>query len=513
MTEDSRQIEAKTKEMEAAEVSSRAQETEDSRGGVRTRIEIETRTAPPSSPAIRNKSLVFIACVALVALVTILALVFGFRGGEGARQKVKAGAEEVAGQGEKKEGGEANESRDVVLSPEAIKAAGIEVAGVTQRPAVTLRQVTGAVETNQQQTQAATPLVGGRVERVSVALGDRVRAGQILATIASPEIAEMRGKLREAQTRLGLAQRNRERVQRAENRVAVLSAKAKLDEAEATLKRTRRLIELGVGAGKDLISAETAYKTAKAEFDFQSNISLSREVQEAQAEVDTARAEVTHLEQSLQMLGASSNGSETSTALITVRAPVSGTVTERLVNPGAGVESGKTLFTIANISTVWVIANVPEAQVGSLRTGTPAEVRSATLGAGALSGRISYIEPQLDQETHTARVRVEVANAGERLKPGMFVEVGFQAGTGQATGEELVIPSEAVQKIGDRTVVFIPEEDEPGHFKMRDVELGVEVGGYRRILSGLTLEDKVVTKGSFTLKSQAMKSQFGEDVD
>jgi len=79
------------------------------------------------------------------------------------------------------------------------------------------------------------------------------------------------------------------------------------------------------------------------------------------------------------------------------------------------------------------------------------------------------------------------------------------------TGEDLVIPSEAVQKIGDRLIVFIPEEKEPGHFKVRDVELGAEVGGFRRVLSGLTLEDKVVTKGSFTLKAQLMKSQLGED--
>jgi cobalt-zinc-cadmium efflux system membrane fusion protein len=440
-----------------------------------------------------------------VAIIAVAALLL-WSNRRNAKPPANAGA--VVKEGETKEAGE---SKDVVLSPEALKTAGIEIAGVTQRPAVALLTVTGAVETNQQQTQQVTPLVGGRVERVNVALGDRVRAGMVLATIASPEIAEMRGKLREAQTKLQLAQRNLQRVQRAENRVGVLSAKAKLDETEATLRRTRRLIELGVGAGKDLVAAEAAYKTAKAEYDFQNNISLNREVSEAQAEADTARTEVSHLEQSLQALGASANSSAGSTALIAVRAPASGAVTERFVNPGSGVEAGKPLFTIANIATVWVIANVPEAQLGNLHNGTPAEIRSSALGNAAVAGRVSYIDPQINQETHTARVRVEVGNAGERLKPGMFVEVGFQAGTGKATGEDLVIPSEAVQKIGDRTIVFVPEEGEPGHFKVRDVELGAEVGGYRGVLSGLTLEDKVVTKGSFTLKAQLMKSQFGED--
>ncbi len=134
---------------------------------------------------------------------------------------------------------------EVVLPTEALSSIGIEIVGVTQRPAVARLTVTGSVAANQQQMQQVTPLVGGRVEHVNVALGDRVRAGTVLATISSPQIAEMRGNLRAAETKLSLAERNLTRVQRAENRVAVLQAKAKLDEAEATLRRTRRLVELG----------------------------------------------------------------------------------------------------------------------------------------------------------------------------------------------------------------------------------------------------------------------------
>ena len=93
----------------------------------------------------------------------------------------------------------------------------------------------------------------------------------------------------------------------------------------------------------------------------------------------------------------------------------------------------------------------------------------------------------------------------------MFVEVGFQAGTGAANGDELVIPSTAVQRMGDRMVVFIPKEGEEGTFTVRDVELGSEVEGYHRILNGLKLGDKVVTKGSFILKTQLMKGELGEE--
>jgi hypothetical protein len=93
----------------------------------------------------------------------------------------------------------------------------------------------------------------------------------------------------------------------------------------------------------------------------------------------------------------------------------------------------------------------------------------------------------------------------------MFVEVGFQANSGAGTGEDLVVSSEAVQRIGDRAVVFLPKGGEPGSFVVRDVELGGVADGYQRVISGLQIGEKVVTKGSFTLKTQLLKSSMGED--
>ncbi|HKO42386.1 MAG TPA: efflux RND transporter periplasmic adaptor subunit [Pyrinomonadaceae bacterium] len=456
----------------------------------------------------RNRNLVIVALVVVFAIVAVVAMVFWARGDSPKATEVKVNTE-TAGQ----ESEHADE--EVVLSTETLAAAGIEIEGVTQRPAVALIKVTGTVETNQQQTQQASPLVSGRIERVNVSQGDVVRAGAVLAIISSPEVAEMHGKLRESETRLRLAERTLQRVQRPENRVALIQAKAKLDEAEATLRRTRRLIELGAGAGKDLVAAEAAHKAAKAEYDYQNNISVNREVQQAQAEVETARVDVGHLRQSLQTLGdpvatGSRDDHTTNISLVALRAPVSGTVVERLVNAGAGIQAGSPLFTIANISTVWIIANVPEAQVGKVRVGTPAEVRSAALGVAAMAGRVNYIDPRLNEETRTARVRIEMTNPGERLKAGMFVEVGFQAGAGDASEQELVVPSAAVQRIENRSVVFVPKDDEPGAFEVREVELGGELDGYHRVISGLKLGDKVVTKGSFTLKTQKMKGEMGE---
>ena len=406
----------------------------------------------------------------------------------------------------------------VRLSAEALKAAGIETAQVIEREMISLMTVTAAVEANQQKIQQVTPLVSGRVDRVNVALGDRVKQGAVLATISSPEVAEKHGKLHEAETRLNLAQQNLQRVQRAENRSAILQAKARLDEAEANLRRTRRLIDLGAAADKDLTAAETAYATAKAEYDYQSNISLSRELQEARAEVETTQVEVMHLRNSLTALGASVSDSQAERnahdiSLVRLTAPVSGTVIERSVNPGAGIEPGKPIFTIADVSTVWVIANVPAGQISQLTVGAPASVLAPELGKNAISGKIGFIDPVLNEQTRTGRVRVEISNPGERLKLGMFVSVNFESRDSEKSGADktLVIPDNAVQRMADDTIVFVPAEGKAGEFLMRKVELGDVVNGFHAVKSGLQAGERVVTKGSFILKTQLMKGDLGEE--
>ncbi len=479
------------------------------------------------TPQVSKRKLLIAGAIALVAILGLWSWLRGERPDAGART-------EHAGE-------EKKDAQEVELSPEALAAAKIETAEVTEQAVGETLRVTGSVETNQQQTQQVTPLVSGRVDRVNVALGDRVGKGAVLAVVSSPEVAEMHGKLHEAETRLDLAEKTLARVRQPENRVAVTQAKARLDEAEAGLRRTQRLIELGAGAGKDLIAAEAAYKTAKAEYEFQSNISLNRDVQQAQAEVETARVEVSHLRNSLRALSSSEpeekqDDTRHDTSLVTLLAPFSGVVTERMVNAGAGIEAGKPLFTVANIANLWVIANVPEAHVRRLRVGAVAQVRAAG-GEQASAGRVTYIDSKLNEEARTARVRVEMANPGERFRVGAFVEVNFRtdlsgAEAGGAAGETaLVIPDEAVQRIGERTVVFVPK-DEAGHdegkggnkgaarddkkekvarFEVRDVEIGGVADGKRRVTGGLKAGERVVTKGSFALKTQLMKGELKEE--
>jgi cobalt-zinc-cadmium efflux system membrane fusion protein len=360
--------------------------------------------------------------------------------------------------------------------------------------------------------QVATPLVEGRVDSVNVRVGDRVKEGDVLATISSPQIAELRGELREAETRLRQAQQNLERVQRAENRVALLQAKAHLDEAEASLRRTRRLIELGAAAGKDLNAAEAAFASAKANYDYQSNISLNREVQQARAEVETADVELSHLRGSLAAMGASEQPAGMISPLIPVTAPLAGTIIERLVNAGAGASVGMPMFKIADISVLWVIANIPDGQIHQLRIGTPAEIRSPELDPRVITGRIAYIDPVLTEDTRTGRARIEIANPGERLKVGMFVTTHFKisAATPSARSRSIAVPEAAVQRLGERTIVFVSGERK-GHYEARDVQLGALLDGFHPVIAGLQAGERIVTAGSFTLKTQLLKGELGEN--
>src|SRR5215211_6731089 len=152
----------------------------------------------------RRRNLALVAIVGVVAIIALIVLLVWSRNS-------KVESQETAKSSESK-----GLSSEVELSPEAVSAAGIEIVGVTQRPAVPLLRVTGTIEANEQQTQNITPLVAGKVERVFVKLGDRVRAGTPLATVSSPQIAELHAKLHEAETHLQIAERNFQRVQRAE---------------------------------------------------------------------------------------------------------------------------------------------------------------------------------------------------------------------------------------------------------------------------------------------------------
>lgn len=182
-----------------------------------------------------------------------------------------------------------------------------------------------------------------------------------------------------------------------------------------------------------------------------------------------------------------------------VVAPASGIVTEIGARPGARVESGQSIVTIAGLSRVWVVAEVPEAALGEVKVGQSVRMTFAAYPGEVREGRVDYIYPSLDPETRTARVRITLANPGLRLKEGMFANVTVQ-GTGGAT---LTVPSEAVIATGDRTVVITRRD---GAFIPVEVRTGRVANGFTEILEGLEVGENVVLSGQFLIDSEASLS-------
>jgi Cu(I)/Ag(I) efflux system membrane fusion protein len=182
---------------------------------------------------------------------------------------------------------------------------------------------------------------------------------------------------------------------------------------------------------------------------------------------------------------------------VTLRAPVSGVIAELGAREGMTVMAGATLFRIASLGTVWVVAEVPEAQAGMLVPGTRVEARVPAYPMDAFAGRLSAILPEVNAATRTVRARVEVANPAGKLKPGMYATLTFAARGHQG----LLVPSEAVIRTGTRAVVILAEPE--GKFRAVEVEVGMESGGDAEIHTGLKPGDRVVVSGQFLIDSEA----------
>ncbi len=347
----------------------------------------------------------------------------------------------------------ASTSPDVVvtLTKAAADRAGIHLTPISMPVGTETLRVPGIVEPNAYQQVTVTPLVSGRIVMVSAQLGDRVRKGQPLAEVYSPELAEARTKY--------------------------IAARAMLDAHDRELQRTEKLVEIGAASRQELerIHAEHAAQTA---------------------EVESARSR-------LELLGAAGDeGSSKSQADATTRvpAPIDGVITERLANVGLNVDPTSRLFSVVDLSNVWIIADVYERDLARVREGVRATVTTAASPGQLLAGRVSFIDPQLNSATRTARIRVEVANPRGDLRLGMYTEVAIEsAGTASA----LAVPRDAVQSVGDKQVIYLSVPNDPEKFVEREVRLGRTLGDHVEVLAGLSAGDSVVSGGSFFLRSEA----------
>jgi Cu(I)/Ag(I) efflux system membrane fusion protein len=184
--------------------------------------------------------------------------------------------------------------------------------------------------------------------------------------------------------------------------------------------------------------------------------------------------------------------------LVDYYAPFDGYVMDLGVRQGAAVVPGATLFQLADLSSVWVSAEVPETQAAWIKPGDSADVGVPALPGESFTGRVDYLYPELMQATRTLKVRVVVKNPGGRLRPGMFATARLR---GASRAQVLAVPTEAVIKTGTRAVVIVA--DDATHFRPALVRVGAEHNGRSEILEGLTLGQSVVASGQFLIDSEA----------
>ncbi len=183
---------------------------------------------------------------------------------------------------------------------------------------------------------------------------------------------------------------------------------------------------------------------------------------------------------------------------MTITAPIGGVIAELAAREGMTVMAGAPLFRISGIGTVWVNAEVPESQAGLVRPGNPVEARTPALPGAVFKGRVTAILPEVSAATRTLKARIEVANPGGKLVPGMFATVSFTPSTRK---DALLVPTEAVIQTGKRTVVIVA--DSKGSFRPVDVEIGVESNGQTEIRKGLEAGQKIVVSGQFLVDSES----------
>lgn len=346
---------------------------------------------------------------------------------------------------------------EVVLTPEALAQVGIKTTPVTVVATRVTTQLPGNVMADAYREVKVVPVVGGIVTKIHVVLGATVKRGTPLATLFSPELAE-------AQTKY-------------------LSMQAMVAADHQKLQRTRQLVDIGAASRQELEEV-TAVHASHA------------------TEVEAAR-------QRLFLLGLNQAYVQTLhrpsqiVSEVTVPAPIDGVITGRSANLGQVIGMGQDLFTVTDLSQVWVIGDLYEQDFQHLGVGTEGALTTPAYPSLTWRGRVTYIDPRVDPQTRTAKVRVEVPNRDGRLRLGMYMTLAFTTRGGE---RRVVVPRSAVQTLGERQVVFVSVPDEEGKFVQRPVRVGPLEGESYPVLEGLQPGEQVVTEGSFFLRAESLRN-------
>lgn len=363
--------------------------------------------------------------------------------------------------------GEPKEAVLAEMGVEAQKHVGLEVTPVTTSQLTELLTVTGTVQPIDSHISYVHPLANGRVQEVLVKVGDRVSAGQILARFDNVEAGEVGSQYLAAQADLKKLQAQH------------LTALKQLD-------RNRHLVEIGAAPQKDLESSQA-------------------EEEGLQASIKAQESLIAGLAARLHRFGVSDPSTDSS-SITSIQSPFSGVVIKVGVAPGEVVDASSQLFQIADLSKVWVQAEVYEKDLGRIRTGQDALISVDTYPGKDFIGRVTYIADILDPQTRTVKVRCEVPNSDMKLKLDMFASIRLRT---TFSRRALAVPTAAVQQVETKNIVFVQKA--PTKFEPREVKLGVAVSGKTEILSGLKEGEPVVTNGAFHLKSILVGGGLGEE--
>jgi cobalt-zinc-cadmium efflux system membrane fusion protein len=324
-------------------------------------------------------------------------------------------------------------------------------------PARSTVHAVGELRFNQNRLVRITPLTDGVVRRVHVDLGHEVKRGQVLAELTSPKIAE--------------------------SKAGLLKAVAEEKVSSEALSRKRELFDKELSSAQDLYDAEARHTTARASL---------RAAEQMLLDLGFDRQT---LERIVSEQEAKSN--------LPLVAPFAGTVIERHATVGELVTTGDPMFSVTDLSTLWLSLAVSERDVVSLRVGQRVEIRSPTLD-GEIAGEVTWISSQLNETTRMAEVRAEVANPAATLRAGMFVDASIIVGESSVS---LLVPRDVVHRFGGKPFVFVRLAGDL--YELRRVEARTASGNLTAVTAGLTDRDLVAMELSYLLKSEFQKSRLG----
>ncbi|HVV83361.1 MAG TPA: efflux RND transporter periplasmic adaptor subunit [Kofleriaceae bacterium] len=349
----------------------------------------------------------------------------------------------------------------IVLTAEQETSARIAIAKAETRTTTGLLQATAEVQPSGDGVARVGPRLGGRIISLAVGIGEQVKKGQTLAIVDAPELARAKAEY--------------------------LSAAATWKVARETADREKALADKKISSEADWRHAEA--EAARSRADMQAAASALRTMGLGDA----------------QLGGLDIDRRQTSS--VAVVAPIAGVVVERTATLGQMAEPSDALFVIMDLRQVWVQVDVFERDLAQVKLGQKVTARVAAYDR-AFPGSVAAIGAVVEPKTRAIQVRVALPNDDGALKPGMFASVELE-GTSGVARPRVVIPSAAVQRDGDRTIVFVPRGEHT--FVARPVKIAGESGGWVEVEKGLAAGDDVVTTGSFVLKSEARKGEMGED--